>query len=291
MRKSFVLFVLALSILAGLPVMAEAQRSSRYEERFPTRVGAGDAYRRAYPTRQSRYGYDDPRLYDPCFGADQYFEGIRGTFHFNRVNVKDSSGKKVQVVEKHFRACDPTNQPVRMRETAGWYGAGGAVIGYVLGGPKGAAIGGVSGAAIGTIKGDDHKDCFPVDSNHPDLTFGTTAQPTFQKIDETSPVSRVEQGTDFSADQPVAGPAANSGSGSFTLENQTRVYLEAYDGSRYLGRMNPGASMRVDVPQDRYRGYALVPNRKGGLSKDEVGVEPGDDGWAFIEPEVARGRS
>lgn len=275
MKKNlFVLFTLTLAVLAGLPAMAEAQ------SRTGGWYGRG-GYNNRYPNRQGRYGYD-PRLDDPCFGADQYFEGIRGTFHFNRVNVKDSSGKKAQVVEKHFRACDPTNQPVRMRETAGWHGAGGAVIGYVLGGPKGAAIGGISGAAIGTIKGDDHKDCFPVDSNRPDLTFGTTIQPTFQKIEEASPVSRVEQGT-----QPTGLSVVGSlASVTWPTVNTTDFRAVVTDPNTGKERLIPaGASANLPEPagEQPYVVVLLAPGR-GNIDRVSGEIRPSHDfqGWDIV---------
>lgn len=154
------------------------------------------------------------------------------------------------------------------------------VLGGVLGGKTGAVAGAAGGAALSLYNDSKYY-------SNPDEACGAiNAQQVNQ--DRGRQVPYQEQVTT----RPVAGPAANQGSqgGEFELSNQTRVYLEAYDGDQYIGRMAPGDTLRVGPPQKQYRGFALIPNRKGGLSKDELNIEPGNDGWNFVEPKVAQGR-
>lgn len=88
--------------------------------------------------------------------------------------------------------------------------------------------------------------------------------------------------------QALAGPAATRYQGGFELNNSMRVSCDAYDGSTFIGRMSSGDTWSVTAPRDRYRCYALIPNRRGSLSSDEVGIDPTDSGWTFVEPVVAQ---
>lgn len=289
--KTIVSFLIGFFVVLAMAIPAKAQYNSRggYGRRPLPGGWGGGGY---------GYGYD-PRMMDPCFEAQQYYEGIRGNFHFAKTKVKLVNGKKVEVVEKHFHACDPTNHPVRGRETAGWAGAGGAVIGGVLGGWKGAGVGAVTGVGLGILMGDDHKDCLPIESNHPELSFGGL------QANQVSPIAMTQSSTpsqEQGTSQPVAGPAANHDeshgpayrSGNRPVVNSTRKNVELYDGDRkdenFVGEMAPGDSWDLAKPQKRYRAFAQIPNRRGSDSIDEIEPEPTDTGWIFVEPTVARGR-
>ncbi|MBI2064858.1 MAG: hypothetical protein HYT62_02250 [Candidatus Yanofskybacteria bacterium] len=176
---------------------------------------------------------------------------------------------------------------------AGALGAGaGALAGYgstrnMRNRNKANAIGAVSTIGGGLLAGwlasrRSHDSCLTIEprvARSSDLEV----EPPDQDEPETT-ISPVVKPT-----APIAGPAAvDAGVGEFELSNSTRMYVEAYDGQTYIGRMSAGATLAVGPPKDRYRGFALIPNRRGGLSKDEIEVEPGDSGWTFIEPAVAQ---
>lgn len=179
----------------------------------------------------------------------------------------------------HFRPFDDTNQRLGTF-SAGALGAGGGYIatagtrnGWVRGG---ATVGG--GLLAGWLASrKNHNSCLIIEP----LVARSIS------TDVQSPAPSQEQGT---IQQPIAGPAANVGQGQFELSNETRVYVEAYDGDEYIGRMAPGSTMTVDSPKDRYRGFALVPTADGRLGKDELKLEVSSSGWIFIEPTAARGR-
>lgn len=179
----------------------------------------------------------------------------------------------------HFRPFDDTNQRLGTF-SAGALGAGGGYIATRNMRNRVAAntitVG--SGLMAGWLASrKSHQNCL-------------TIEPTVARsisTDVQSPAPSQEQGI---VQQPIAGPAANVGQGQFELLNETRVFVEAYDGNEYIGRMAPGSTMTVDPPKDRYRGFALVPTADGRLGKDELNLEVGPSGWIFIEPTVARGR-
>lgn len=186
----------------------------------------------------------------------------------------------------HFRPFDDTNSRLGTM-SAGALGAGaGATIGYgstqnMRNRGKANAIGASATIGGGLLAGwmasrHTHNNC---------LAIEPTVARSISEVAQ-SPALLQEQGIG----QPIAGPAANIGQGQFELSNETRVYVEAYDGETYIGRMAPGSTLAVDPPKDRYRGFALVPTADGRLGKDELSREVSPSGWLFIEPTVARGR-
>ncbi|MEK7121243.1 MAG: hypothetical protein AAB857_00880 [Patescibacteria group bacterium] len=90
-------------------------------------------------------------------------------------------------------------------------------------------------------------------------------------------------------------PVIEKRSGEFTLSNSTRFKMDVYDGEtgkeeNFQFRLSPGEKRGVDVPGDRYRGLALVPNIYGSISNEEFKISPTDAGWVFVEPDVMKGR-
>jgi hypothetical protein len=95
--------------------------------------------------------------------------------------------------------------------------------------------------------------------------------------------------------QPLAGPSnvRNGNNGEFVLTNTTRFSIEVYFGKgkgKHIGRLASGTSLNVKGPKpgERYSGFALIPNTNGGLSSDEVPIQPTQNGWVFVEPDCSR---
>lgn len=94
---------------------------------------------------------------------------------------------------------------------------------------------------------------------------------------------------------PLAGPSDQRRKGEdFQLANQIRFAVEVYFGKKgkgkYQGRLASGESWSVKGPKpnEKYSGYALIPNRSGGFSSDEAPIQPTADGWVFVEPDCVR---
>lgn len=281
MKRVISLFTFVLAVLVIMPATVEAQYR-RYDPmaaisgadcRYTAACGQRGGYRDYYDPYY-RGGYDpyydprlnDPRFYDPCFGSDQHWQGMRGTMHAHE-------GKT------HFRPCDPTNNRIGTVGGGALGAGGGALIGAVIGGRRGAAIGAVSGAATGGVLAsrNNHDNC---------IVVGPTAQQG-----GGTPVSYQEQAP--TPIQPIAGPATSgSGEGEFELSNSSRFRLEVYYDGKYLGRLGPDASLQVSYPEKskKYTAHMLVPNEEGGTSSRPAKIVPGDAGLTFAEPEAVRGR-
>lgn len=157
---------------------------------------------------------------------------------------------------------------------------GGALIGAVVGGRKGAAIGAVSGAVVGGVIASRNNRNNPCVSSHRTASIENQVMPA-------PPEEQASTST-----RPVAGPATNAGEGEFTLSSSSRFRSEVYYDGTYVGRLNPGSSMKGEYPEKdkRYEAYLLVPNEEGGISSLKARIVPGDNGITFSEPETAQGR-
>lgn len=155
---------------------------------------------------------------------------------------------------------------------------GGALLGAAISGRRGAAIGAVGGAIVGGVI---------ASRNKPPANCADVAGPQIQQ-QMASPTSYQEQSTQMT--RPVAGPAAyTSGEGEFELSNSTRFRIEVYYDEKYLGRLNPGSSLRGDYPDNgkKYEAHMLVPNEEGGVSSRPAKIVPGDNGLTFADPTLA----
>jgi hypothetical protein len=206
---------------------------------------------------------------DALLAYSQNPDGILGTIHVDRNKF-------------HFRPFDDTNRRIGRAGaiTIGTAGGatGGAIIGGTLGDRKGAVIGGAAGAGIGALAGwwssrnsHNHDNCLHIE---PSTAQSAGLQP--QGATATVATSTVTVGT------------STSTGGRFEIENTTRLHVDVFDGSTYLGTLKPagqeGSVFIVDQPRSRYRGVALLPNRQGGMSKDDVNIQVKDNGWMFVEP-------
>ena len=86
--------------------------------------------------------------------------------------------------------------------------------------------------------------------------------------------------------EPLAGPrsADRNGNNIFDLTNASDRYVEVYDGDTWLGRMAPRDKWQVPAPQNQYHGYAVIPNKRGGLNNDATDIQPSTTGWVFTKP-------
>ncbi|MDO8496573.1 MAG: hypothetical protein Q7S43_03975 [bacterium] len=294
-------FVVGAFIVLAMAIPAEAQYNNRggYRRPLPGGWGGGGGYNQYY----------DPSYLQQMMSLPDGLAACTVDLSTTKVTSCHPVIKDVQVVEAHardhadrgemlgtihvekgrfhFRPFDDTNGRLGTM-SAGALGAGaGAMVGYgstqnMRNRGKANAIGASATIGGGLLAGwmasrHTHNNCLKIEP--------TVARSISEVVQSPAPLQ--EQGT---SQQPIAGPAANSGEGEFSLENQTRVYVEAYDGETYIGRMEPGAKMMVDPPKDRYRGFALVPTADGRLGKDELDREVSPSGWSFIEPKVAQGR-
>jgi len=176
------------------------------------------------------------------------------------------------------RNCKPLGKRQRWERGIGLTLAG-AVIGGIVDGWKGAGKGAAAGGAGALIN--DSRYCNP-EQKQEEIYYPSDPLP------ERGGASRRPTGGVFST-RPLAGPAADSREGEFELSNATRFLVEVYDGNEYLGRMKPGEVWHVDAPLNQYDGYALIPNKRGKLSKDTVDRDVSDRGWVFTEPTFPKG--
>lgn len=170
-------------------------------------------------------------------------------------------------------------------------------IGAAVAGKKGAAIGAGVGAGYALYK---DASCQPVQNSQVQiigLEGGDQTMVVQPQMPQQASSGRPRNGWDDVLRRQqgaLAGPAANPGSGEFTLVNATRFPVDVYDGTCeegcYKGRMGPDEERQVPAPNIGYKGYALIPNSRGGLSKDRTDLHPSDDGWVFIEPSFGSGR-
>jgi len=95
--------------------------------------------------------------------------------------------------------------------------------------------------------------------------------------------------------RPLVGPSTvnrdnkRNGDENFVLVNQTRFAVEVWFGKgkgKYIGRLVSGETWTVKGPKpgEHYTGYALIPDSHGGISTDEVPIQPTENGWVFVEP-------
>lgn len=246
----FVLFAFALTILAGLPVKVEAQSRYYYEMRDAI-YGRG----RAYPVRQGRgYGYDDPRMMDPCYGADQFYQGMRGTMHAHKGQT-------------HFRPCDPTNSRTSTMGGGVLGAGGGAAIGGAFGGRKGASIGAVGGAIVGGV---------------------ITSRNTHDNCIVMPPVQYDGSGQEQAMSQPVATsrPVDPLTGITWPTVNTTDFRAVVTDPNSGKEKLVPaGGSMNLPEPEGEqpYVVVLLAPGR-GSIDRVPGEIRPSQDlqGWEIV---------
>lgn len=294
MKKNlFMLFVLALTILVGLPAMAEAQ------SRTGGWVGRG-GYGRSYPTRQSRYGYDP--YYDEMVRLPGNLVACQMDFdNAGKVVGCHPLTKTVEFLEEHayahqnrneligtthvhegrlhFRPYDDTNQRINAGTGGAMAGAGGAAIGGAYGGRRGAAVGGVAGAIVGGViaSRNAHDNCLEIGDK------SVTAQSTVVQ-QEASPVSRVEQ---------VAQPTAVQVDSVTPLTSVTWPTVNTTDFRAVITDPNTGkerlipAGGSVNLPEPAgeqpYVVVLLAPGR-GNIDRVSGEIRPSQDfqGWDIV---------
>ncbi len=272
MKRVMLAFLIVLIFIGVFPKKAHAQGCAYMNRGAPcVALGAdGNPIRTygGYPLPSSPYGYEMYRRSFPQYGYLDWYPqgGYYGRYdQYRRFEpILDSCGRELKAESSRWKQGIGTT-------------VGMAVIGGLLGGKKGAAIGAAGGAALAVLNDSRYysspsEACGVIDSQQ-----GDPRQQYQQQVGQVPP--QAVQGP-----QPVAGPGANPGSGEFELTNQTRVYVEAYDGQSYIGRMAPGSTLRVGPPKDKYQGFALVPQPDGKLGKDELGLAVAPTGWSFVEP-------
>ncbi|OGM96813.1 MAG: hypothetical protein A2816_00335 [Candidatus Yanofskybacteria bacterium RIFCSPHIGHO2_01_FULL_39_44] len=302
MKKNlFVLFVLALAVLAGLPAATEAQsrsRGGRYYEVRDAIYGRG-IYDRGYPTRQGRYGYD--QYYDqlirlpgnmvacqmdfdnagkvvgchPLVKTVEFLEE-HGYAHQNRNEMVGTT--HVHEGKIHFRPYDDTNRRLGTLEAGALGGAGGAGIGGAVDGRRGATIGGVAGAIVGGViaSRNAHDNCLEIVGGVA-KSVAEIDQPTNQQ--EASPVSRMEQGTRSNA----IGPSANV---TWPTVNTTDFRAVVTDPNTNQERLIPaGGSANLPEPagEQPYTVVLLAPGR-GSVDRVPGEIRPSHDlgGWDIV---------
>ena len=214
------------------------------------------------------YGYNpyhNPRMYDPCFGADQYIKGMRGTMHANKGAV-------------HFRPCDPTNGRVSTGAGGALASAGGAAIGAATAGRKGAAIGAVGGAIIGGILAsrNAHENCIIIE---PGQMMPREPETSAQNIEREEPTQQPVQ----VADVPVKKIIRNR------FEDAP---IRLYDGASKIFELKAGDDGMVELTSSsQVWGEAYLKNPSNGkmewvplqLGKG-VDPLPQEAGWVLGNP-------
>lgn len=295
MRKILSVLPVFVFVVLAMATLAEAQSRSPMVNVI-SRSAAGGGYRGGYDRNVRGYysGYYDPATIQQMMSLPNGLLACEVDFSTVRVLGCRPIAKTVMAinafgqnhdrsellgtvhVEKgkfHFNSFDDTNFRIGTGMGGTLGAGGGAAIGGATGGRKGAAIGAVGGAIVGGILGShkSHNNCLVIE---PAMA---------QMVTQNSVLPQVVQQT---VDASVS---TSHGEGQFELSNSTRVYVEAYDGETYIGRIAPGATLSVGPPKDRYRGFAQVPQPDGRLAKDELSREVSPSGWTFIEPASAQG--
>ncbi len=168
---------------------------------------------------------------------------------------------------------DRQMRPMGRREATITGAAIGAAIGYgVSGNGRGTAIGGAAGAIIGL------------------LTRRGKNQNQRDDVIVTPPPSgrgSVRQGV---GGGPIGSyPTSNSSStGEWRVTNRTSKRAELYDGDELIARLQPGQSIQVPMPATGYSAVLLIPNRSGGIDKDETQIRDNSNfnGWDIVAPAV-----
>lgn len=323
MRKMIVLLLSVVATLMAIPVVVEAQ--VRQEPYYSPYYNRYDSYRqgRIRPRLGYRgYSYDDPAYLQQMMSLPEGLAACEVDLASAKVAFCRPIVKEVYAIEAylqnpgnsllgtihvekqkfHFRPFDDTNKKLGTF-SAGALGAGaGAMVGYgstrnMRSHGKANAIG--AGATIGggllagwLASRHTHDNCLTIEPMV--VQSGGLVALSSDAAAVTTTVSSVEHSVGVvTSKQPIAGPAVSgSGEGEFELFNSSRFRVEVYYDEKYLGRLNPGASLRVNYPEKdkRYQAHMLVPNEEGGISSRPARIVPGDSGLTFSEPEVAQGR-
>jgi hypothetical protein len=291
MRRILLLAVLSALVLAAMPSLASAQR------RAGSGFGGGGygGYNRPYT---GGYGYYDPaylqqmiNLPDGLATCTVDFSTVRVTacrpvikeVGAIRAHLQNPDGGLLGTVhvEKgrlHFRPFDDTNRRLGPG-SAGALGAGaGAMVGY--GSTRnmrnrGAANAIGAGATIGSalIAGfmasrHSHNNCMVVEPS----------------VAQSGGLAVSTAGANVShPEQESRSAMTDKEEGRFELYNSTRVYVDAYDGTTFMRRLDPGERMSVGQPKSRYRGISIVPQEDGRLAEAELSIKAESTGWIFTE--------
>lgn len=293
--KKIVLFVL---VMVGLPALTEAQ-SRRYYEVRNTIYGHGYGY----PSARSRYGYDP--YYDELVRLPGNLVACQMDFDNGKVTSCHPLVKTVEFLEEHgyshqnrnelvgtsriiddkphFCSFDDTNR----RLGTGGGMATGAVIGAAGGGAatgnRRSALGGAAiGVAIGGLIGsrNAHENCMPI---------GTTE---VKPEASATPAPEKEQAA-TEAEEVVSNKGPAYRPGNRIVSNNTKVPVELYDGSvapeNLVGEIAPSEEWSLAKPKTRYRALAQIPNSEGGITADELALEPSASGWRLNNPNFGMG--
>lgn len=272
--------LLGVFVVLAMAIPAEAQWGRRYDPTTDMIIGAvtgTDGYRGGYRGYDPYYNmYNDPRRMDPCFKAQQYYEGIRGGFHFHKVDGG---------TEKHFWACDPTKNPIETREAGAYGGLAGTGIGAVLGGKNGAMIGAAIGAGgsgyLASRKG--HDDCLVVDFT-----------PKGGKVQVQPAVQQNEAPASYQ-EQEALRPTPAVLEKKIVRNRFDNAPIRVYIGSEKILDLPAGTDdAKIEVPANsKIWGEAYLENTKN-MKREWVPLQPGkgidnlpeNSGWVFGNPET-----
>jgi len=262
--RTVISFVIGVFVVLAMAIPAEAQYYRDYRvEQLRDAIGGYD--RQSIYGGRDTYGYRDPRMTDPCYGADQFYQGVRGTIHAH-------DGKM------HFRPCDPTNGQIGT-VAGGALGAGaGAAIGGAFGGRKGAATGAVGVGIVGGViaSKNAHDNCIFMESAQAVQT-SQTFQPSMEM-----PTSYQEQ-----VQRPV-----DSIERKLIRNRFEEAEIRVYEGSKRVLELAAGNDGEVEVTSSsRIWGEAHLENPKNGKMEwiplqlgRGIDNLPENAGWVFGNP-------
>ena len=305
MKNTFVLFVLILVGLTGLPVQADAQGGYGNRHEMEAAARRGGAYPGGVYNRPGGYGYGgyvDP-IYEPYIQQMMRLpEGLASCqidFTTGKVTTCRSITKEPMAIQAylqnqdglfatvhtdkgklHVRLYDDTNHRIGKNGAIAIGTGAGAVAGSVFGGGKGAVIGGGIGAFAGWLtsrKSNNHDNCLVIGGLTGEATTANTAPATYQE--------QTQQ-------QPVAGPAEVSTERKLIRNRFEDAQIRVYEGSRRILELNAGTEGEVEVTSSsRIWGEAYLENPKNnkmewiplqfGKGIDNL---PQDAGWVFGNP-------
>lgn len=287
--------LLGVFVVLAMAIPAEAQWGRRYDPTTDRIIGAvtgTDGYRGSYRGYRdpyyNQYGDEKARDLYLCMSTGQNYDGIVGNFHFERKKIKimtpEGKEKKVEVVWKHFKSCDPTNKSARTREVAAWAGLAGGGVGAVVADVKGAVIGTVAGAFVGALFGDNHGDCLPVGEPTIPSLQGTIVLPGENTGGfQPQTVSNQEQ---VPTTQPAISPVDPLSNITWLTVNTTDFRAVVTDPNTGEKKLIPaGGSMSLHDPsgEQPYTVVLLEPGR--GKSNPVPGeIRPSQDlqGWEIV---------
>lgn len=298
MRRMFVLLMMALTVLAVMPIETQAQVHPGNLGYWPLIQRAGQQRQQGRYNRPVRhvgnyeYVYYDPATIQQMLSLPDGLAACQVDFSTARVTTCHSIVKTAEAIEMytqnpdgilgtvhvekgafHFHPFDNTNTRIGTGAGGALGVGGGAAIGGAYGGRKGAAVGAIAGGIIGGLLGSrrSHNGCLKIEPE------------TAQSVGLTSEITSNQEQQALAPIQPVAGPANPLAGITWLTVNTTSfraVVTDPNNGERKLIPAGGSVSLPDPTGDQAYTVVLIEPGR--GKSNQIPGeIRPSADlqGW------------